>query len=162
LGGDSLLDAVRFYIKGKPSVCATKTVAEVAAEPLQQKREKGRCEDYLKDMRLRLDRFADAFHCQIASITTPQIEGFLLGLKVSGRTQNNFRRLIGTLFRFAIKRGYLAKDHPGVTEVELATEVPPDIEIFTCEEMGRPFARRHAGPSLREPVSGRSCGPGSG
>ena len=84
----------------------------------------GRCEDYLKDMRLRLKRFSEAFRCNINKISTPQIEEFLIKLKVSGRTQNNFRRLIGTLFRFAIKRGYLAKDHPGVTPVELATEIP--------------------------------------
>jgi integrase len=136
LGGDSLVDAVRFYIKRKPSAFATKNVAEVAAELLQQKKEKGRCEDYLKDM-AQARPICRCFPLPDREHYNSTDRGLSAGLKVSGRTQNNFRRLIGTLFRFAIKRGYLAKDHPGVTEVELATELPPDIEIFTCEEMGK-------------------------
>jgi exonuclease VII small subunit len=134
LNGQPVLDAVQFYIERQPK-SGTKTVAEVATELLQQKREMGRCAAYIKDMRLRLKRFSDSFRCNIASVVPQHIEEYLLKLKVSGRTQNNHRRLIGTLFRFAVKRGYLPKDHSLVTGVELATEVPSDVEIFTPEEI---------------------------
>jgi integrase len=139
LRGAPLLDAVRFYIEHRPQTCS-KSVAEIAAELLQQKKDMGRCEDYLKDIRLRLKRFSDAFRCSISSISPPQIEEFLIRLKVSAQTQNNFRRLVGTLIRFAIKRGYLPKDHPGVTTIEVATEIPGDVQIFNCEEMAKLLA----------------------
>lgn len=140
LKGVPLIDAVRFYVQRQPQTCQQRTVAETAAELVQQKRDMGRCEDYLKDMRLRLKRFSDAFHCNVDSVSPLQVEEFLLNLNVAGRTQNNFRRLIGTLLKFAIKRGYLPKDHPGVTTVELATETPGDVEIFSCDEMSKLLA----------------------
>lgn len=135
LDGTSLIEAVRFYVQRRLPLVTPKNVNEVVKELIQHKREKGRCETYLKDIRLRLERFADAFHCPISRVGTAQVEKFLVSLGVTGRTQNNFRRMIGTLFHFAIKRGYLPKDHSGVQDVELATENPPDIEIFTTEEM---------------------------
>jgi len=137
LRGASLLEAARIHAQRQYDLIETKTVAEVVAGLVQQKMEKGRDEMYVKDLRLRLNRFAESFHCPISSITTQEIEVFLLGLKLSGRTQNNFRRIIGTLFRFAVKRGYLPKDHPGVTAVELASERPGEIEIFSPEEMSK-------------------------
>jgi integrase len=137
LGGAPLMEAVRFYVQRRIALVPSKSVNEVVEELIQHKREKGRCETYLKDMRLRLERFAGAFHCPISSVSTAQVEQFLLNLGVTGRTQNNFRRMIGTLFHFAVKRGYLPKDHSGVEDVELATETPPDIGIFTPEEMGK-------------------------
>jgi len=137
LRGASLLEAARIHAQRQHHLVETKTVTEVVAGLVQQKMEKGRDEVYVKDLRLRLNRFAKSFNCPISSITTQQIEAFLLSLKLSGRTQNNFRRIIGTLFRFAIKRGWLPKDHPGVTVVELATEQPNEIQIFTPCEMSK-------------------------
>jgi integrase len=137
LGGASLLEAARIHFQRQAPTCGTKTLVEVIAELVQQKIEKGRDEIYVRDLRLRPNRFAKSFKCSISSISTQQIEAFLQSLKVSGRTQNNFRRIVGTLFKFAIKRGYLPKDHPGVSGVELASEHPGEIEIFSPEEMSK-------------------------
>jgi hypothetical protein len=171
LHGVSLLEAVRFYVQRRPQVTAIKTVGEIAAESVQQKRNMGRCEDYLKAMRLRLKRFSEAFCCNIDSVSPLQVEEFLLHLRVAGRTQNNFCRLIGTLFKFAIKRGYLPQDHPRVTTVELATEIPGDVEIFSCNEMSKllavaepeiiPFLALGAFAGLRQSFTCTSTGPGS-
>jgi exonuclease VII small subunit len=105
LRGASLLDAVRIYVQRQYHPFEAKKVAEVVAGLVQQKMEKGRDDVYVKDLRLRLNRFAESFNCPISSITTQGIEKFLLSLKLSGRTQNNYRRIIGTLFRFAITQG---------------------------------------------------------
>lgn len=139
LRSKSLIDVVEFYMQRNP-LSDAKTVAEVAKELVEQKRAMGRCEEHIKDLRLRLTRFANAFMCNISSVTTQQIEEFLLSLKVSGRTRNNFRRLVGTLLRFAIRRNYLPKDHPGIGDVELSTEVPGEIDIFTVDEMSKLLA----------------------
>ncbi len=134
LGGKSLTEVIAFYLQQRPRI-DERSVAQVVSEILEQKRAMKRGEEHQKDMRLRLKRFTNAFQCSIGSITSAQVEDYLLHLKVSGRTQNNHRRLIGTLFNFAVKRGYLPKDHPRVTGVEVATEIPGDIEIFTVAEM---------------------------
>ena len=56
LKGVPLMDAVRFYVQRQPQACQQRTVAETTTELVQQKRNMGRCEDYIKDMRLRLKR----------------------------------------------------------------------------------------------------------
>jgi integrase len=140
LGGSSVLEAIRLHVKRQPLNRPTITVAQVVDELVQQKSEKGRNKVYVKDLRLRLQRFAKAFACPISSVCTAQIEQFLLGLKLSGRTQNNYRRIIGTLFRFAIRRGYLPKEHDGIAGVDLATEDPQDIEIFCPDQMSQLLA----------------------
>jgi integrase len=58
---------------------------------------------------------------------------------LAGRTQNNFRQLINTLFKFAVKRGYLPKDHDEMNAVELADEDAGDIEVFTPAELRKLF-----------------------
>jgi integrase len=140
LGGVSLLEAARDYAQRQAQSYPTKSVAEVAAELVRLKTDNGREEVYVKDLRLRLDRFVRAFNCPVRSISTLEVEEFLVGLKLSGRTQNNFRRIIGTLMRFATKRGYLPKDHPGISEIELATQAPSDVQIFTPKEMSNLLA----------------------
>jgi len=140
LEGGSLLEAVNIALRSQAQKCPPKTVAEVVDELVLHKSAKGRSKPYLNEMRIRLNRFKAAFHCQIGSVTTGQIEAFLLGLKVSGRTQNNFRRLIGTLFNHAVKSGYLPRDHRGVQDVEVASEKPNDIQIFSPEEISRLLA----------------------
>jgi hypothetical protein len=57
-------------------------------------------------------------------ITTTEIEGFLRKLQVdgrplSGKSRNNYRGAIGTLFYFAESRGYVAKG--GVESHEVGT-----------------------------------------
>jgi len=89
LGGASLLEVARIHVQHQAPICGTKNLAEVIAELVQQKIEKGRDEVYVKDLRLRLNRFAKSFKCAISSISTQQIEAFLQSLKVSGRTRTS-------------------------------------------------------------------------
>src|SRR5262249_54353775 len=118
---------------------------------VEVKEKAGKSDVYVKDLRLRLGQFADAFNVAISTVTGKQIEDFIRAPRpvkgedgktrvLSGRTQNNFRQQINTLFKFAIKRGYLPKGHDELSAVELADEDNGDIEIFTSVELRKLFA----------------------
>jgi len=146
----NLKEAVDFYIKRHPIGLPAKTVREVVDELLESKTRSGKSDVYIKDLRLRLGQFAGAFNVRLSSVTGRQVEDFLraprpargkegTGRILAGRTQNNFRQLINTLFKFAVKRGYLPKDHDEMDAVELADEDNGDIEIFTPLELRKLF-----------------------
>ena len=118
----SLNEALEFYLKRHPIGLPPKTVREVVDELIASKASSGKSDVYIKDLTSRLGTFADSFQLRISSVTGKQIEEYIRGLKtlnsnesqrrsLAGRTQNNIRRLVSTLFKFAIKRGYLAKDN---------------------------------------------------
>ena len=116
----SLKEAVDFYLKRHPIGLPQKTVQEVVDELVESKENSGKSEIYTKKMSQRLGHFAKAFNVRISLVSGKQVEDYIRGLGVAGRTQNNNRQLINTLFRFAIKRGYLPKDHDEMNAVELA------------------------------------------
>ena len=64
----------------------------------------------MRDLRLRLGRFAEKFQCPIRSVTPQDIDQFLNGLKKPKRYRFNWRGNIATLISFARDRGYLPKD----------------------------------------------------
>jgi integrase len=148
----SLKEAVDFYVKRHPTGLPSKTVQDVVDELVDAKEKAGRSEIYTKELRRRLGHFADAFSVRISMVSGKHIEDFirhprLVGQKkdakvsrvLSGRTQNNYRQLINTLFRFAVKRGYLPRDHDEMSAVELAENDGGEIEVFTPVELRKLF-----------------------
>ncbi len=135
LDGGSLLEAARFYSKQHPHRLPKKMVPEIVAELLQAKESDGMSAVYLKDLRGRLGRFAQGFIGAISFVTSAEIEDFLRGLKLSGRSRNNYRRAIGTLFYFGESRGYLPKGMAQVDSVAVAKEEDSEIEIFRPGEL---------------------------
>ncbi len=147
----SLKEAVDFYLKRHPSGLPAKTVREVVDELIAAKTAAKRSDVYIKDLNSRLGAFADNFGVRIANVTGRDVETYLRNLTIpnadeklrrhfSGRTQNNIRRLIGTLFKFAVKRGYLPKDHDEINAVERAAVDSGEIEIFSPAELQKLFA----------------------
>jgi integrase len=110
-------------------------VAEVVDELLAIKKAKGRSHLYLADLRIRLTRFAKALDRPLCEITSSDIDKFLESLEISARSQNNFRAVVGTLFRFGQSRGYVGRDHPGVSHVDKASHAAQDVQVFTPEEL---------------------------
>jgi integrase len=95
---------------------------------------------YTKDLRHRLNHFADDFKdYRIHEVTTSKTECWLHGLKLSPRSINNFMGAIRTLFTYAAARHYLPTGHPGASELEKMTDPGKSIEIFTPSEMTRIF-----------------------
>lgn len=135
----SLKEAVDFYLKRHPIGLPQKTVQEVVDELVESKEKSGKSEIYTRKMRQCLGHFATAFNLRISLISGKQVEDYIRGLGVGGRTQNNNRQLINTLFKFAIKRGYLPKDHDEMSAVELADNGGGEIEVFNPLELRKLF-----------------------
>ena len=129
-----------FYLSRNPAGLPRKTVAEVKDELIKAKTNAGCSDVYLKDLRLRLGHFSEAFGVPISMVTGIQVQQWLDGLGKSGRTRNNYRRLIGGLFKFAIRRGYLPKDHSEIQAVEKVKDGHGEIEVFTPDELRKLFA----------------------
>lgn len=147
----SLNEALEFYLKRHPIGLPPKTVREVVDELIASKANSGKSDVYIKDLNSRLGAFADSFQIRISNVTGKQIEEYIRALKtfggnesqrrpISGRTQNNIRQLVNTLFKFAIKRGYLPKDHDELNAVERATVDSGEIEVFSPAELQKLFA----------------------
>ena len=149
--GTFLKECVDFYVKRNPVGIPSKTVQEVVDELLLAKSSARRSDRYIDDIRGRLYQFAGHFNnIRLASITGQEIEAYLRSLgaysrdpdddnfrPLSGRSQNNHRRAIGLLTKFAIKRGYLPKDYSELDAVEKAQDGGGEIEIFTPDELRR-------------------------
>ena len=135
--GGSLLEAARFFAKQNPQKLPRKLVPEVVEELLRAKQADGMSAVYLKDLRGRLGRFGQVFKMPMAMVTMGEIDDFLRSLELSGRSRNNYRRAIATLFYFAETRGYVVKGAAQVDMVAVAKEDDSAIEIFTPEELAQ-------------------------
>jgi|APGre2960657444_1045066.scaffolds.fasta_scaffold45788_2 integrase len=135
LQGGTLTEAVQFFIKHDQRKLPVKTVAEVVAELLEDRRANGVSKLHLRDLRIRLGHFSKAFSCPIASVTPKEIGDFLNSMKVAARTRHNHRTTIATLLSFGKSQGYLPADHPGVAKSLKSATTVGNVEIFTCKEM---------------------------
>ena len=145
LGGVSILQAEREYAKRHSGEVTGKTVQQAVNEFMAAKRDgratrirgSGRVvsDRYLDDLERKLTAFAGRFHYLIGAVTGHDINGFIHGLDVEGRTKNNYRQAINILFEFAKKEKYLTRDNAVMDEVEEAAEADFEIEIFTPDEV---------------------------
>jgi len=140
--GVTLQQAVAEFLLRHPSGLPKKTVREVLNELLAAKTGAGRSRAYVTDLSKRLARFADAFGVPIATVTGAEINDWIAGLKLSGRSQINFRRVIATLFKFAKARKYLPKDWDEMGAVERPDDDSGEIEVFSVAELRKLFAAR--------------------
>jgi integrase len=96
----------------------------------------GRSARYIEDCTSRLSRASKAFRGYIERIAAQDIETWLDSIKAGGRTRNNYRAALCTLFSFARSRGYLPRNER--TEAELtmkASDRGGDIGIYTPKEL---------------------------
>jgi len=93
LGGDLVLEAVRFYVRRNMHKAQPIALDKVKEELITAKRARGKSELYLSDLEYRLGRFCGALkNMNVADVQQKDIQAFLDGLGLSGRSYNNFRR----------------------------------------------------------------------
>lgn len=126
--------AARFY-KAKHKTITAKRVADVVTELLALKKSRGAAARYLDDLGFRLEKFAENFPCNIGSVTTPDLQSWLDGLKLSSQSYANNRRVAHLLFEFAVARGYCL-DNPAA-KVERPKIRNAEVQIFTPDETCR-------------------------
>jgi len=136
--GVSLLTAVEDWAAGRsknPRVVAKK-VSDVVDEFLTSKEVEGVSFFHLEDRKYRLKKFTQAFSGRIDQITTHDVEAWLNGLKVNGRTRNNYRSAMLQLFRYGRSKRYLPRNEPTVVEdVPKANSNGGAIEIYTPPQL---------------------------
>jgi len=129
-----IIEAVKLYRKTYPPNRQIVSVREVMEELLATKKSSGVSTGYQKHLRYDLEKFATAFSTHIQAVSGVDIDNWLLSLGLAPRTRNNLRNSVQALFRFAIKRKYLSKDHDEMEAVSLAKDGDGAIEIFTPQE----------------------------
>jgi integrase/recombinase XerD len=132
--GVSLREAARFYLDNLDVIQSQKFVPEVVKELLTAKRQDGRSDRYIRDIRVRLTAFGEAFKDRLVhDIKTAELESYLRSLTAGPVSRNNVRRLLGVLFSFAVKRRY-ALSNPA-KETERANAVIEKPGILTLDEV---------------------------
>jgi len=136
LGQTSLLAAVQDYVVRNRGVRTGVTVAEIAEEFIESKRQDGASPRYLYQLRSDVNRFSAAFPIPILHVKSHQIDEWLRKLGGAPRSRNTVHTSIRTFFSWAKSRSYLPKNE--ITEAEVVAKVKvgdTDTEIFTPEQM---------------------------
>lgn len=140
LGGHSLIEAARIYMRHHGQGIAAKPVPEATIDFRQSKADAGRSELYLKDIAYRLRLFAKAFHCDVRQLAPQDVSDFLAALRLSPRSFNNHVLLLRTFFRFCQVRGWLSHDTDLLGGVERRRNATRDIQILSVAEMRKLLA----------------------
>jgi len=130
-------EIVNFYLKHHAVAKGEKTVRQVIDEVLESKKNAGKSEKYLKDLRTRLGQFAWQLGDEkIINITAVQVDDYVLQMpRVANTTKNNHRRLLNVLFQFA-------KDRKYILELPISKQSKSEVkfskpDILTVEEATR-------------------------
>jgi integrase len=134
--GISLRECASFYVRHAATATGDKTIQQVVDELLAVKKSAGMSARYLKDLRIRLNIFARTFGSEkTVNVSQKMVDDWIMELPYSGTTKNNYRRLLGVLFRFAVNRKY-------VLQIPISEESKSSVKrgkpgILTVEECAR-------------------------
>jgi len=134
--GITLRDAVRML---KPQLAQRNKsclVPNAVAELLKAKKADGLSQRYLKDLGVRLGIFAREFtETPVSDFNTAKIDDWLRGLAVKPITRNNYRRILGVFFSFAVGRNWTLSNP--VEQSSKAKEGKERVGILTPEQADR-------------------------
>jgi len=126
--GINLRQAARFYIENLDVLGSERLVPDVVKELLETKKQDGRSDRYIRDIRVRLNAFGTVFSDRsIHQIKAAELEDYLRSLDVGPVSRNNVKRLLGVLFSFAVKRRYALRNPAVETERATITQEKPGI-----------------------------------
>ena len=120
-GQGSILEAVKcFLAESKKVQLKPIKVPALVEKFLADIRGKEKSRRYILDMQARLRKAAETFTGYVGEIHAEQIDRWLSLMKeTSGRTKNNYRAALATLFLFARQKGHLPRGQQ--TEAEFST-----------------------------------------
>lgn len=124
--GVSLAVAVEFYLAHHKALAASRPVADLVAEYLEDRRKANCRPRYLGDLAARLGRFAKTDGHRLAcNITTHSIVGFLDDIGAAGQTRKNYRAVLSGFFTWAAARGMVIENPvAGVSRVKVDERIP--------------------------------------
>lgn len=132
--GASIVDAANFYAKHLAQENKSEKVSVAVKEYIGGREKDPLSSRYLKDLRVRLNRFSQAFGDHtVAGMTAAEINTWLRGFKPMNR--NTFRLRLSALFNYAIERKWCQQSP--LSEVKKVKPKATPIEVLTPEEFAR-------------------------
>jgi integrase len=132
----SLVEAARFFARHGAGNVEKRDLSAVVEQFIGQLIADNRSKRHVEDARNRLHKFAGSFVGPIDQVSQRELQSWLNDLKVAGRTKNNFRGLLVSLFNFARSHGYLPSGLPtAASGLGKAREISGEIGILTPESM---------------------------
>ncbi|MBV9873656.1 MAG: hypothetical protein JO025_02910, partial [Verrucomicrobia bacterium] len=129
----SILDAAKFYARHLRQQSASEKVSVAVKEFLAAREKDELSQRYLKDLKIRLNRFSQSFgERMLASVSPGQINEWLRAFKAFHR--NTFRAQLSVLFSYAVERGWCLANP--VVKVKKVKAIPP-IRILTPEQFAK-------------------------
>lgn len=147
LGGHSLVDAARFFMRHHGEGITGKMVPDAVQAMIEEKRQAGLSQLYLNDLRYRLGGFAEQFQCAVRDLTPSDLRRFFTELKLSARSFNNYLTTISTFFAFAQDHGWLSKDADLLSRIEKRKEKAAPVQIYSPAELSK--LMKHAREDLQ-------------
>jgi integrase len=145
--GATIDDATEFYMKHLQTEKQSVPVEQAVDELIADRQGQGFSELYIRDLKYRLGRFAQAFAGRsVASITRDEIKTWLKSLGVGASTRNTFRRDVRTLFSFCSEEKKYRADNPAKGKGLSAKKLRGEPDILTVEEARRLIA--NASPDM--------------
>ena len=108
-GHGSISEAAHFFIQERRK----RQICPIKFQELVEKFLKSIADNsyrYRQDAQARLRLAAKAFSMDVQDITTAQVDEWLNSIKARGRTQNNYRTCLTSLFSYARNQGYLPEN----------------------------------------------------
>jgi len=131
--GITLRQAAQFYLDNIEIIKTAKTFSEVLVELLAAKEQDGKAARYRQDLRNRLNAAETVFgDRRVFEIKKNELDDWLRSLPVSGVTRNNFRRVLGVFFGYALRRGYILRNP--IKEIDVVKIARGKPSIFTRAE----------------------------
>jgi integrase len=134
-GKGTLVEAVRLFSSSRAGEITPMRTQALVDDLIKAREANHASKRHLQDLKSRLNRFAMAFQCDVHAIRAPQVQDFLLELKLSARSMNNFRTAISNLFSHARLRGHAQKDFDPLEDIPWAKEIDREVEIFSPDEL---------------------------
>ena len=138
LGGKaSLLEAAKEFARRHMHELPSKLLPDAVDEMIAMKKRDGTSDAYMKVLCVYLKPLKDKFRCQLRTVTSGQLADYFRDKEVSARSKNNARGTVGAFFKFCKERGWLPRDHEGISLVPKFKEKPTDITIYSPWEVSQ-------------------------
>lgn len=125
------LNLYEMVVRADAAAPSSPTISAVVSELLEVKRKAGKSKPYVGTLRLMLEAFAKGREeMQISAFGLPEIELWLDKKELASRS--TWRARLSTLFKFAVRRGYIITNP--CSRLEPVTYKKPSPQVFTVEQ----------------------------
>lgn len=132
----TVAEALSFFLTQKQSLATAGTVDDAVQKRKTDVLRRERSRRHQKDLENRLDRFNADFGARpLISVTGADIEQWISSLGVAPQTQENFRRIVGSIFTDAVAAGHLTRNPASV--VRLPKVIQKEPETISAQQLAR-------------------------